>query len=47
MKTKVEKVIKESLNTNEDYQDFFNFLGIDPKDFEETDNDVNFDDYSN
>jgi hypothetical protein len=47
MKTKkLEKDLKEHLK-EDDYQDFFKFLGIDPEDFKDFENDINFDDYSN
>lgn len=44
-KAKPKKELKQKMRS-EDYQEFFKFLGIDPKDFEEMENDVNFDDYS-
>jgi len=37
--------IKEEIQTN-NYQDFFSYLGIDPKDFEEVYDAIDFDDYS-
>ena len=47
MKTKksLEKEDKKELQL-EEYQDFFKYLGIDPKDFDDIDSIIEFDDYS-
>lgn len=48
MKTKPkreEKDLKEQLK-DDAYKDFFKHMGINPDDFEELEDDINFDDYS-
>lgn len=45
-KNKLEKDLKEQLK-DKNYQEFFKALGINPNDFEDYENDINFDDYSN
>jgi len=37
--------IKDDLKSN-DYKDFLNYLGVEPEDFEEFSEDIEFDDYS-
>lgn len=46
MKTKKDKELKDQMK-DKNYQEFFQALGIDPKDFEDLDDDIDFDDYSN
>lgn len=48
MKTKPKREtndVKEQLK-NDEYKDFFRSMGINPDDFEENEDDINFDDYS-
>jgi hypothetical protein len=45
METKLEQEIKEDIKSK-DYKDFLNHLGIDPEDFENIFDDIDFDDYS-
>lgn len=44
-KRKLDKEDKKDLDY-EKYQDFFKYLGIDPKDFDDFDRIIDFDDYS-
>lgn len=45
MKKQIEKEIKEEVQ-KKDYQEFFQYLGINPEDFGEKYDSIDFDDYS-